>query len=133
MEIKRTTGPTSIPNNTETLASATDSKQKVSKGIAESRDSFETDSAQPNSLFSDFGIITGPIIGTAIGKAIGNYANDGDESAATPPLNPSEIRLQSTSANDEAADIAEKQRDLIQGQKEPRRRTYSLTTKPDDD
>jgi hypothetical protein len=107
-------------NNEDTQQSSI--QPDTSKGVAEICDSFEP--------HNEFG---GPLIGTLIGSAIGEFANNTNETQAS-DSRPSRAQLQSKNANDEAIEAAKKQKELISNEKEPRRQTHLLKlSKPDPD
>ncbi|HSE41576.1 MAG TPA: hypothetical protein VLH08_12515 [Acidobacteriota bacterium] len=126
MEIKPTSGAVRIVTDNKDPDKLATTKS-TSNGISETRDSFET--TQEGSPLSDLGIFSGPLIGTMIGSAIGDAANDSAEDAAKTPTTP----RKSSTANDEASQIAEQQKGLIDKEKEVRRQSYSFFRKPDDD
>lgn len=125
MEIKHTSGaPRIVTDNKDPDKLVT--TESIPKGISEIRDSFEA-APEGSPLSENLGMISGPLIGTMIGNAIGDSANHSDENAAT------EGTPQSRSANDEALEGAEKQKELISKEKEVRRQSHSFFRKPDDD
>jgi hypothetical protein len=119
---------TSIPviTNDENIQQPSTQRNR-SKGIAESRDSFE-----PHKASGVTGLFGTPLIGTLIGSAIGESANNDADETRIRESGPRITLLQSTNTNDEASDIAKKQKDLINNEKEARRQTISLK-KPDSD
>jgi hypothetical protein len=132
MPIRPIGTPAPVTTNNKNTTQQHETKSRASKGIAETSDSFEPHQGGISDLFGAF---QGPVIGTVIGKAIGNSANTSKETQATSSsLGDSHIQLESTNANDQAIDIANKQKDLLDNEKQPRRQTFSLKLKkPDPD
>jgi hypothetical protein len=107
MPIRPIGTPTPINTNIETNEQST---KPASKGVGDIPDSFE----QLKEVLSQ------PLIGTMIGNAIGEASNSGED-----------VPVRSQSANEAAMEGANKQKELIQDQKEPRRPTHSFKRDPD--
>ena len=88
----------------------------TTKGIATSRDTFETAPQKENSLFGN--VFGGPLISPVKVGTIEHSLNSKGNSPETYNYPGESSQMKTTNANDEAKEAAEKQRELLEKQKE---------------
>ena len=108
-------------NNNTPIESAEVNKQNQAEhrrrttGIASNRDAFETAAQKDNGLFSN--VFGGPLTSSVTVGSIDHSLNTKGNSPETYNFPGSSAQMKTTSANDEAREVADKQRELLEKQK----------------
>ncbi len=116
MKINRSNNNTPIESVEVNTQDQAEQPRPTTPGIASSRDSFETAPQKDNGLFSN--VNRGSLIGSVVVGAIDHSLNTKGNNLENYDFPGSSSQMKTNNANDEALEGAEKQRELLEKQKE---------------